>query len=120
QTFGIGYTDARERAVVVYLRYLADLSPEHQQIWNAHVAQSPCRMNSDYARVTIDGDWAEHYSAYQALLTEQAEINKLAIMIGKPPVFRKTFEEDRPDGFTPMLRPTKRNYDEFVHLLDKM
>jgi hypothetical protein len=120
QTFGIGYTKERERVVVVYLRYLADLSPQHQQIWNAHVAHSPCSMNSDYARVTTCGDWAEHHSAYQAFLTEQAEINKLAAMIGKPPVFKETFEEERPAGFAPMIRPTKRNFDDFVHLLDKM
>jgi len=120
QTFGIGYTESRERVIVAYLRYLAGLSPEHQQIWNAQIAQSPCSMNSDYARVTIYGHWAEHYSAYQAFLTEQAEINKLAAMIGKPPLFKDTFEEKRPDGFVPMIRPTKRNFDEFGYLLDKM
>jgi hypothetical protein len=31
-TFGIAYDDHHNRVVVVYLRYLADLSPEHQQI----------------------------------------------------------------------------------------
>jgi hypothetical protein len=120
QTFGIGYTERRDRVVLVYLRYLASLSPEHQQIWNAHVVQSACSMNSDYARVTIYGEWAQYHSAYQAFVTEQAEINKLATMIGKPPLFKATYEEDRPAGFAPMLRPTKRNFDEFVHLLDKM
>jgi len=33
-TFGIAYDSNRNRVVVVYLRYLADLNPEHQQIWN--------------------------------------------------------------------------------------
>ncbi len=120
QTFGIGYANERERVVVVYLRYLAHLSPEHQQVWNAHVVRSPCLMNSDYARVTIGGDWAEHYSVYQAFLTEQVELNKIATIIGKPNLFRKTFAEERPEGFAPMLRPTKRNFEEFVHILDKM
>ncbi len=42
-------------------------------------------------------------------------------MIGKPPLFKKTFEEyDRPLEFSPMLRPTVRNFQEFAHTLDKM
>lgn len=120
QTFGIGYDSKRNRVVIVYLRYLADLSPEHQQIWSANVVTNECSMNSDYARATINGDWPIHYSAYQALLTEQAEINKLCGLIGKPNLFRETFDERRPAGFHPMLQSTKRNFDDFVHLLDKM
>ena len=120
QTFGIGYKQSRERVVVVYLRYLAGLTAEHQQIWNAFVVGTPCLMNSDYGQATICGQWPEHYSAYQAFLSEQAEINKLAGIIGKPPLFKDTFEEERPEGFAPMIRPTSRNYDDFVHLLDKL
>jgi hypothetical protein len=34
-SFGFCYDDALNRAVAVFVRYLADLSPEHQQIWKA-------------------------------------------------------------------------------------
>jgi hypothetical protein len=120
-TFGIGYDANRHRVVIAYLRYLSDLSPEHQQIWNAHILNEPCVMNSDYARATIYGAWPQHRSAYEALLAEQEEINKLSEMIGKPRLFRETYSEARrPAEFRPMLRPTKRNFDDFVHLLDKM
>lgn len=119
-TFGIAYDPDRRRVVTVYLRYLSDLSPEHQQIWNAHVASESSVIDSDYARATLYGEWPEHHSAYQALITEQAEINKLCTLIGKPPFFREVFDQSRPKGFGPMLRPTKRNFDDFVHLLDKM
>ena len=119
-TFGIAYDEGRNRVVVVYLRYLADLSPEHQQIWNARVVEGQCVMNSDYARTTLYGDLPEHHSAYKAFLTEIAEINKLSTLIGKPSLFRDDFSAGRPTGFHPMLRPTGRNLDEFIHLLDKM
>jgi hypothetical protein len=66
QTFGIAYDGRRNRVVIVYLRYLADLSPEHQQTWNARAVQGPCEMNSDYARASLYGDLPEHYSAYRA------------------------------------------------------
>lgn len=120
QSFGIGYNADRERVAIAFLTYLADLSPEHQQIWAAYAVSGGCTMNSDYLRTMVYGHWSEYYSAYQAFLTEQAEINKLALLIGKPDLFRETFEEDRPEGFHAMLRPTRKNFDEFIHLLDKM
>jgi hypothetical protein len=120
QSFGIGYDSNHERVAVVFLRYLADLSPEHQQIWAAHVVIDACNMNSDYLRTTIYGDWSMYYSVYQAFLTELAEINKLSGVMGKPVLFRDTFEDNRPEGFHTMLRPTRKNFDEFIHLLDKM
>lgn len=120
QSFGIGYDDKRNRVVVAYLRYLADLSPEHQQIWNAYVVSDSCAMNSDYELTTIYGNWPTNHSVYQAFLSEQAEINKLSQLIGKPNLFREAFEEKRPEGFHPMLRPTRRNFDEFIHLFDKL
>jgi hypothetical protein len=121
ESFGIGYDKSRRyRVVVAYLRYLSRLSPEHQQMWNVHIIDEPCVMNSDYERATIWGAWPEHYSVYQAFCHEQVELNKLAALIGKPPLFKQTFEEKRPEGFTSMLRPTKRNFHEFVQILDKM
>ena len=35
QSFGFSFDGKLNRAVAVFLRYLADLSPEHQQIWQA-------------------------------------------------------------------------------------
>jgi hypothetical protein len=121
QSFGIGYDQDRNRVVVVFLRYLADLSPEHQQGWKAHEIEGRCRMNSDYERASIHGMWPEHHSVYEAFIQEQIEINKLSVLIGRPPLFRATYEEQRrPLEFSPMLRPTRRNFQEFALTLDKM
>ncbi|MFZ0276204.1 MAG: hypothetical protein WA254_12150 [Candidatus Sulfotelmatobacter sp.] len=121
QSFGIGYDEKRSRVVVAYLRYLADLSSEHQQIWKAHENGGKCTMNSDYERSSIHGMFPEHYSVYEAFIQEQREINNLSQIIGKPPLFRATFEErKRPLEFSPMLRPTLRNLQEFALTLDKM
>ena len=121
QTFGIGYDERRRRVVVAFLRYLADLSPEHQQIWKAQEVTGKCTVNSDYLRASILGAWPENYSVYEALIQEQVEINKLTSMIGKPVLFKVTFEEDkRPIEFSAMLRPTFQNLQDFAHSLDKM
>jgi hypothetical protein len=120
-SFGIAYDGHRNRVVVAYLRYLSSLTSEHQYLWLAHVIPETCVMNSDYERATIYGGWPEYHSAYQALIVEITEINKLASLIGKPPLFRTEFDSNsRPTGLSPMLRPTMRNLQEFVHLLDKM
>jgi hypothetical protein len=120
QGFGIGYDEKRNRVVVAFLRYLSRLSPEHQQIWKARELTGKHVMNSDYANSTIYGHWPENHSVYEAFIYEQVEINRLAAMMGKPHLFKKTFEEGRPTGFHPMLRPTRRNFNEFILLLDKM
>jgi hypothetical protein len=120
QTFGVAYDENRTRVVAVFLRYLSDLSSEHQQIWRGQEVAGPCKMNSDYARAAIFGLWPEHHSVYEAFLHEQVEINKLAQIIGRPALFRKTFEAGRPEQFQPMLRPTRKNFQLFVHELDKM
>jgi hypothetical protein len=120
QTFGIGYDANRNRIVVVFLRYLHGLSPEHQHIWHAHEVAGPCTMNSDYERTAIWGTWPQFHSVYHAFIHEQVEINKLSELIGRPKLFRKTFEEARPEGFLPMLRPTRNNLHAFVQTLDKM
>lgn len=120
QTFGIGYDNNRNRVIVVFLRYLHRLTHVHQQIWKAHIATKPCTMNGQYAKVMLYGIWPRNHSAYEALLTEISEINKISCLIGKPHLFNKTFEDDNLSGFHPMLRPTKRNFDSFIHLLDKI
>ena len=119
--FGIGYDPKRTRVVAVFLYELAALSPEHQQAFRSYEVKEPCVMNSDFERAMIWGLWGEYESVYNAFIQEQVEINRLCALIGKPALFRQTFEDhERPLGFSPMLRATGRDYQEFVHLLDKM
>lgn len=119
--FGIGYDPNRVRVVAVFLYELAGLSPEHQQMFRSHEVYEACVMNSDFERAMIWGLWGEYESVYSAFIQEQLEINRLCGLIRKPSLFKQTFEDhQRPLGFSPMLRATRRDFQEFVHLLDKM
>ncbi len=120
QSFGIAYNERKDRVVAVFLRYLANLTPEHQQMWRTHEITEACRMNGDYERASIWGQWPKFHSVYQAFIREQVEINRICQLIWKKELFKRTFDDDRPKGFSPMLRPTKRNLEEFASLLDKM
>ena len=120
QTFGFSYDSNMNRAVAVFLRYLADLSPEHQQIWNAKVLGPDYKLHPDYYKSSM-GHWPEGASLFTAFLYEQYHINEMCRLMGRPPLFRQEFTEGRrPRGFGFLVRPTLKEFNDFVLLLDKM
>lgn len=121
QSFGFCYDEALNRYVAVFLRYLADLSPEHQQIWAARQVNVKTTLHPDYFRMSILGDWPESISLFTAVVQEMKTINAMATAMGRAPFFREDFsEEKRPREFSFLIRPTAKEFDNFVHLLDKM
>lgn len=119
QTFGFGYDDDMKRAVVVFTRYLANLSPEHQQIWNAKKLEGTYRLHPDYYRNSILGEWGTKISIFEAFTAELKHINEMVKLMGKPPIFRNEFA-NRPTGFSFLMRPTTKELSDFVLLLDHM
>jgi hypothetical protein len=120
QTFGFCYTDDLDRAVAVFLRYLHKLSPEHQRIWKAKELVGDYHLHPDYYRNSILGDWGTRISIFDAFLDELRIVNEMCAIIRKPPLFNNVFEDARPREFGFLLRPTLSEYNNFVHLLDKM
>jgi len=120
ESFGFCYTEELDRAVAVFLRYLHDLSPEHQQIWKAKELVGDYDLHPDYYRNSILGDWGTRLSIFDAFVQELVIINKMCEAMGKPPLFRESFEHSRPREFGFLLRPTLSEFNAFVHLLDKM
>lgn len=120
QTFGFCYNKNIDRAVAVFLRYLKDLSPEHQQIWKAKELSGEYSLHPDYHRTSLIGDFPERYSLADAFLLELHTINEMCALIGKPSLFKETFKDNKPRGFGFLVRPTLKEFNEFVHILDKM
>jgi hypothetical protein len=123
QTFGFSYDDDMNRAVAVYLRYLADLSSDHQQVWKAKELQGKYLLHPDYYRSSIIGDWGERIPIFDALLAELRIINQMATAMGHPPLFRDDYGEHgvrKPQKFSFLIRPTLEEFNAFVLLLDKM
>lgn len=120
QTFGFAYDKDLNRAVAVFLGYLHDLSPEHQNIWAAKELKGDYRLHPDYYRNSILGEWGEKISIFDAFLQELCVINRMTEIMDKPPLFRNTFAENAPKGFGFLLRPTLKEFNSFVLLLDKM
>ncbi|MGA7732715.1 MAG: AAA family ATPase [Chloroflexia bacterium] len=120
-TFGFCYDEDLNRAVAVYLRYLADLSPEHQQIWKAKELEGDYKLHPDYYDNTIRGNWGTGISIFEAFMKELHIINQMAQAMERPPLFRSDFSDrDKPLEFSFLVRPTLREYNDFVLLLDKL
>ncbi len=122
-TFGFAYDENLDRAVAVYIRYLADLSPEHQRIWKAKELEESYKLHPDYYRNTIIGDWGERLPIFQAFVLELWIINQMVEAMKRPPLFREDYREygeDRPRKFSFIVRPTLEEFNAFILLLDKM
>lgn len=121
QSFGVGYTDDEKRLAVVFLRYLSDLSPEHQQYWNSFRHTGEVKLHSEYYRSSYLGEWPEFTSYFGAILKEMDLLNELTVGIYGGNLFRETYSDDRrPSGFTPFFRPTLKNFNDFVLAMDKL
>lgn len=121
KTFGLGFDENNNRLAVVYLRYLKDLTSEHQIYWKGKERSGKCKILEEYHQNTIEGNWTSSYSIFSGFLGELKCINDLTEYIFGNKVFRKSFEEEnRPKEFTFFFTPTLKNYNDFISLVDKM
>lgn len=121
KTFGLGFDEDNNRLAVVYLRYLSDLTPEHQTYWKNKEAKGKCKILAEYHENTIQGNWSFSHSIFSGFIGELNCLNELSMLVFNTPIFKKSFDKDkRPKEFTFFFTPTSKNYDDFVLLLDKM
>jgi len=124
--FGFAVSEKGGRAAAAMLRDLAGMSSQHQKIWASHIidgdeiARDGYQLIEDYRR-HLRGEPRECCSLTTAFMYEINAINEIA----KICFDKKLFINDWSDGFdrlndlTMMLRPTRKELDGFIHLLDK-
>jgi hypothetical protein len=121
ESFGFCYDEDMNRAVAAFVRYLSRLSPEHQQIWKAKELEGDHQLHPDYYDRAIFGTFGRGISVFDAFIQELQVINRMAHAMGRPPLFRNDFSDDpEPVGFSFLVRPTLKEFNDFVLLLDKM
>jgi hypothetical protein len=120
--FGFAYDDKfNQKYAAAYLRDLGYLTPEHQQIWRAKEIETKTHLHPDYFRTSIMGAFPERLSIYEAFIWELQTTNRMVLAMGKPPLFRRDYKDDsRPQHFASLLRPTGRELNQFVVLLDQL
>ena len=117
QTFGFSYDSDFNRAVAVFLKYLSKLSPSHQQIWNSKLLKGDYKLHPDYYRMSM-GNFPEGGSIFDAFSEELHHINEMCKLMKRPNLF-KTELSPKPRDFSFLIRPTLKEYNNFIHLLDK-
>ena len=120
QTFGLGFSQDQMPYIVVFLRYLAGLSPGHQQYWNSFIAQVDVLMTQQYFDSSIRGEFWQNRSVRFAICEEMRLINEQTQAIWGKRLFREAAKDDVPIGLSAFLRPTADNYHRFVMALDKL
>lgn len=119
QDFGFSYTPEFRRAAAVFLTDLDHLTPEHQQLWATFEVQGDYKLHPDFWRAAIMGDWELKASLRDAFVEELRVINAMCEAIGWRPLFRNTYTEP-PRELAFLIRPTVNEFNEFVHVLDKL
>lgn len=120
RTFGFAYDEQFNRYVAVFLKYLSELTPEHQRIWAAKEVNGSIKLHPDYYASSIEGSWGSKLSIFEAFFEEVEVINKMSLIIGKPKLFLDSYSDERPKEFGFLLRPTQSEFNNFMLLLDKM
>lgn len=121
QTFGFCFDAEMNCYVAAFVRYLANLSPEHQQYWAGLEIATPTSLHPDYFRPSILGEFPERISIYSAVVAEIQTINALAHAIRAMPFFRREYlNEAHPPHFGRLVRPTAHEFGQFVMSLDQM
>lgn len=121
QTFGFAYTKKlTKRAVAVFVWYLANLSPEHQKLWFNKMLKGKYILHPDYAIASM-GSWDFKESIFNAFIEELHHINEMVTLMGKPKLFKEEYgKENKPRGFSFLIRPTLKEFNDFTLILDKL
>lgn len=119
--FGFCFDSADRRALAVYLGDLRKLSGRNQRLWEAHELPGHYDLHPDFYRRSILGQWGQGISIFHAFGEALAQVNDICELIGWQRLFKLDFRRgERPREFRFLLRPTRREYDEFLQLLQKL
>jgi hypothetical protein len=105
------------RNVCAFYRDLARLSPEHQLRWKSFELPSDSMTAHPVWMAGQMGEWHDGLGPFDKLFFELGALNELSLKICGQKLFRTS---DRPEGFGWILRPSQREWDSFVHELDKL
>jgi hypothetical protein len=121
QSFSFSYSkEHNQRCVAVFNKYLSDLSEEHQLVWKHKEIKNDFKLHPVYIQHSIMGEFSDYISLTDAFLEEMKIINAMSVLMKKPNFFKKTYNNDEIPEFSFLLKPTLKEYNDFIHLLDKL
>lgn len=119
QTFGLAIDKDQIPHIVVFLRYLHDLSPEHQQYWNSYRTDR-VPMCEQYFQSSVLGDFWENRCIRNAISCEISIINKMAWSNFGKKLFRSEMSKEMPLDISAFPVPSVENFERLVSAWDKV
>lgn len=105
------------RRLAVFVGDLARLSPEHQQRWKTYqVDDADVKPHPTWFANQM-GHWTDDIGTFQRFFTELKNINSLYQLAFGQDLFITT---EKPDDMGWILRPSQKEWDEQIVLLDKL
>lgn len=127
KNYGMAYIDGPtfERAVGVFVYDLSKLTAQKQQLWRAFEleSQDTCHIHPGFVKNLILGEWVTEMWVFHAIIDEMKTINAMCIAMNIPPLYNHTYGthfSEMPEGYRNILLPTKKNYYDFVLVIEKM
>lgn len=106
------------RYLAVFVKDLADMTPEHQQRWRTYQAErEDVRPHPQWYRGQVLGHWPDTTGPFTTCLIELDHLNQLSALLWNEPLFDTT---DRPREWGWMIRGSRAAFREFAHLTDKL
>ncbi|WP_432815870.1 hypothetical protein [Sphingorhabdus sp.] len=118
-SFGLAVDADQIPHIVVFYRYLADLTSEHQQYWNSFQAPH-VPMCEEYFKSSILGDWWENRSIRFAIQEEMRLVNEMTKAVFGKKLFRHEMTDELPFDLSAFLVPSSENFGTFIHSWDKL
>jgi hypothetical protein len=120
QTFGLGIDEDDNAVVCVFLRYLSQLSSEHQRHWESFVSVRPAKMHINYYKSSYLGNVFENNSAIATIRIAINSINEVCEKVWGARLFVNSVPSDIHYNLSPFMRASESDYLIFVHELDKL
>ncbi|WAC53239.1 hypothetical protein [Frigoribacterium sp. SL97] len=109
-------TSPIERRVAVFYSDLCTLTPEHQRRWETYeVPEDNLELHPIWWGSQM-GHWGDAVGPFSHLFLELENLNELSTLAFSEPMFRYT---EKPADLGWLLRPSQREWDDFVLQLDK-
>jgi hypothetical protein len=105
------------RRVAVFFYDLLTLTPEHQRRWETYQVPDDGLQPHPIWWQSQMGHWVEEIGPFSHLFLEVENLCQLSTMTFGEPLFRVT---ERPADLGWLLRPSQREWDDFVLQLDKV
>ena len=128
KNYGMSYIegDKLQRAIGVFVYDLAKLSSSVQMMWKSFelADQDKCKVHAGFVKNLLFGEWVTDVWSLHAILDEMRVINMLCDAINIPHIFNRIYGYNDPfdtlNGYRNIFLPTKKNYYNFVSVLEKL